>query len=993
MHFRKLALLLGVLSLLFTAHSTLALGLGEITLNSSLNQPLDAEVSLIDIGELSADQIIVKLASQEDFDRAGLDRLFFYSKMRFEVITSSGKSPHIKITSRETAVEPFLSFILEARWSSGRLLHEYTVLLDLPVFSNETPRAVERVSTPRSAPLGKTEPVRTRSASRSSVSGDSTRGKIDGDVYGPVNTNDTLWEIALKVRRDGASVYQTMLALQRANPEAFINNNINLLRAGYVLRIPTVADIKSINTREAAGDVATQNRQWANNDMGAELDASGRRSSVTRSTNTVSGRVKLAASGDSTRGSGGSYGDGEAYEQEIAAVEEELERSRSENEELQSRTSDLEEQIKTMESLLEVSNAQLQALELAAQRANADEDEANDNAQVDPLALIEDVASTDGDLVTDADWDSDASVTETDDSTAPIAEPVEVVAESVIAPVVVRKAPEPSFMDKVMDNILWVVGGIVALLLVGVMALRKSNDDEHDEFDEDFDQPFDGESFDEVDDAESATESATEEIYEEEISLDLDIEEEVAEAVTGDVVSEADIYISLEQYEQAESMLTKGLASEPSSLPIQLKLLEVYSETQDLEVFDSYYGRILESGDADSISRAKGLRAHFVGAPEFAVTTSDVTVEVPEESAEMDFDSLDLDLDLDAVDEVKEDSLALDDAFDLELDLDLDLDDSLGEEALSLDGDDDLLDLSLGLDEGAEPELALDADELSFDLDADLSFESDEPEIDTSELDGLDLDLDLGLEDETVAETESIADELGDLSLDDLSLEVALGESESLEDSDDALDIEFEGLDLPTAEDDDLFDGGEALEAMSASLDDLVDSSDVESEVSETVDLSEDDADDFDLDKAMGDINLDELDKEMADLDFESLDLDDEDTIADIPVVEEPAAEAQSFEVDDDDVFDAALSDVDLSGSLDLADLPTPEEAAATADDDDDDDFLADSDEAATKLDLARAYIDMGDIEGAKDILSEVAQEGTEPQRADANALIESINS
>ena len=112
-----------------------ALGLGELSLDSYLNEPLKAEVDLLELGDLDEGQVRIRLASREDFDRAGVDRAYFLTSLKFEVVIDGSGSGKLVITSREPVREPFLDFLIEVRWPAGRLLREYTVLLDLPVLS------------------------------------------------------------------------------------------------------------------------------------------------------------------------------------------------------------------------------------------------------------------------------------------------------------------------------------------------------------------------------------------------------------------------------------------------------------------------------------------------------------------------------------------------------------------------------------------------------------------------------------------------------------------------------------------------------------------------------------------------------------------------------------------------------------------------------------------------------------------------------------------
>ena len=119
--------------------SVLGLGLGEMTLGSYLNEPLNAQVDLLNVGGLHEDQIRVRLATTEDFKRMGVDRAYFLTSITFDVEIDDSGGARIVITSEDPVLEPYLDFIVEARWPSGRLLREYTVLVDPPVFDQSNP--------------------------------------------------------------------------------------------------------------------------------------------------------------------------------------------------------------------------------------------------------------------------------------------------------------------------------------------------------------------------------------------------------------------------------------------------------------------------------------------------------------------------------------------------------------------------------------------------------------------------------------------------------------------------------------------------------------------------------------------------------------------------------------------------------------------------------------------------------------------------------------
>lgn len=455
MRLRKLALAVGLASAL-GADLASALGLGELKLNSTLNQPLDAEIKLLNVKDLSQDEILVSLAGREDFQRAGVDRLYFLTGLKFTIDLENSSGPVVRVSTRKPVNEPYLNFLLKTQWPSGNLLREYTLLMDLPAFSDENVRPVDSAKTQKASsgsqrPSSKsTSSVASRTETRPTRQPADVNSSGSGDSVYSVGANDTLWEIALQVRPDrSVSVQQTMLAIQRVNPEAFINGNINLLRKGQVLRIPDRAEIVDLSARQAISQVAKQNTDWSGNAAGrvagAQLDGSSRSASVRRSDTEVSGRVKLGVDTDSSEsgsGAGSDGGRGEALENELAISLEELDKSRRENSELQSRVSDLESQIETMERLVEVANNNLRNLQLAQQNVEQPVDALDDLTQGAEQLAAEDTTA------------EEVTAAEPVAKVAP--EPKKVVAEKKPSPKkVVRRAPpkEPSIVDLAMENL------------------------------------------------------------------------------------------------------------------------------------------------------------------------------------------------------------------------------------------------------------------------------------------------------------------------------------------------------------------------------------------------------------------------------------------------------------------------------------------------------------------------------------------------------------
>jgi pilus assembly protein FimV len=996
MHLRKLILVSGF-ACLFLSNAVLALGLGEVTLNSKLNEPLNAEIKLLDARGLSVDQIIVSLASPADFERNGIDRLYFLTEFDFEVMLNHSGGPAVRITSRTSVREPFVNFLVEARWPTGRLLREYTLLMDLPTFSEASASSAVQAATARSMPSAapaaasraESRPRPASAPSAASSSPTQSRAAITGDSYS-VGANDTLWQIALDSRPDNShSVHQTMLAIQRLNPDAFINGNINLLRKGQVLRIPSSDEIRSVAQREAVNEVVRQNQAWSNDDLGAQLSASRRDNSPRREADSVSGSVRLATPSNfdssSGQGSGDNSGRGRALESELAASLEELDKTRSENQELSSRVRDLESQIETMERLVDVSNEQLRALQLTA--AQSDNDSADAEAAEQYPVPNELVPGDVSDVNEQADsLASDDAPTNASNDVASI-EPAPVVAESAPAQInrtVVPPRPAKTLIDQVMENLLWIVAVVVGLiaLIAFILYRRRQNAADNETLDDDVFAIDSHETGDELD------HEAAHLIEDPDEVPAFDEDELPAEAETGDVVGEADIYIAYGKFDQAEEMLLNGLAKDPNSIDIRMKLLEVYSQTQDASKFDRYYAGLIGLAGQPALARAAELREHIAGAGEFESSPATVyasdSIDISTADDAIDLDDTDATFDSNdfGADEDLEFNLALDDDQEAEEDENFTSAAELNSGATRYD---------LSFDEPAPAIQKTGEEEFSFDFDLD-----DSPSVPT---------------DASVASSE-IDDELS-FELDDTDEVMPVAEPVTDLDQDDDVSFDFDDAlgDSPRVVEQDISLFEEEVTATTISEEES------EEELEADLQLPDDTVDDFNLDMAMDELDLAALDEEMESLEADFVDAEDvEDTevvalddqeetdsyavelegedepdfVIEPETLTQPAAseltEIESRD-DEDDVFDQVLSGIDSGddSAAELADLSDDDMDAEL-------DFLADADEAATKLDLARAYIDMGDTDGARDILAEVAHEGNEEQRQEAVDLLSRID-
>ncbi len=254
---RKLALSLAV-SAALGASQVNALGLGEIQVNSALNEPLDAEIKLTQVRDLSPLQIQPRMASLDEYATvSGGGQARYLRDIQFQVLVSPEGTGRIRLKSTEPVQEPFLNFMVEVNWPSGRLVREYTLLLDPPVFE---PSPVGQQFT--STQTRSLAPAKQLRASRPAapVSNIRTRANTETQVY--VGVNDTLWEIAKRVKQQGVTEHQMMLALLRKNPQAFPTGNINNLKAGTVMDIPSAAEAQQLTHRESVAEVARQMQMW-----------------------------------------------------------------------------------------------------------------------------------------------------------------------------------------------------------------------------------------------------------------------------------------------------------------------------------------------------------------------------------------------------------------------------------------------------------------------------------------------------------------------------------------------------------------------------------------------------------------------------------------------------------------------------------------------------------------------------------------------------------
>lgn len=637
--FRKSALALTLSSVLATGN-VLALGLGDIDLKSALNQPFNAEIELLSATEDELNELKVLLGSRQAFSNAGIDRSVFLSKLKFTVTQSDDRRPIIRVTSRDPVTEPFLDFLLEVSWSKGKLLREYTVLVDPPVTMPAAPVSLEPptvrpVTAPVAAapaapartvrntalpPLSK-RPVATQSPPVSQTTA------VGSAEYGPTQRNDTLWHIAERVRPDAeVSMEQTMMALLRANPGAFTNNNINNLKTGQVLRVPDRDEMTAMSKADARQAARAQYEDWKRSRTGISAPAaatgsvaSSNAAEATPGEASSEARLQLVAPDLDQAGGSGAGGDEQAetitsLKRDLVLANEALEAQRSESQEMARRLSVLEEQIKNMQRLIQLKDDELARLQATAGgeavSATAESSTALDASSPETAtgAVDDSPQAAAQDTITPV---MPAAPVETASETrqrpaeeppvsAETAAPAETTDNAVDAAAATPDSPVAGLVDQVMKNPLWLAAGAGVLALLAFFGLRGRRGSET-EFQESILRSSADDSVidDDLTDF-SAPRSQTSNAGDSSLLSEFAVSDMASEDNQGeaDPLAEADVYLAYGRFQQAEELLKEALANQPEREDLHLKLLEVFQAEGNVEGFDGHAESVLaRSGD------------------------------------------------------------------------------------------------------------------------------------------------------------------------------------------------------------------------------------------------------------------------------------------------------------------------------------------------------------------------------------------------------------
>lgn len=681
------------------ASSVMALGLGELSLESFLNEPLNARVDLLNTGGLHEDEIKIRLATKEDFEKLGLDRAYFLTSIKFEVSTDESGQTRIVMTSDDPVLEPYLDFIVEARWPSGRLLREYTILIDPPVFDQGTTviSASERVEEIEGipAPAKKKEQVDSSGTKVDVRKSDLAPGEMPQRGYNSatsatpvagskymIRRDDTLWEVAQKAQPEGASVHQTMLDIQRLNPGAFIDGNINRVKAGYIVYLPDSGDISSADMASALAEVRQQNEDWRE----------GRESQPVSAGPSLRIAAEPEPAADAASGTAASIG-------ASTAAMEDLDKAELDRADMEQRLEAMQQQVETLQRIVNVKDEQIAALQQAVS-GESDTPAAQDGESGELGQLVgEPAAQEEIEALAEEEMSGvdEEIVVETDET-------VEVVEEAIVQTAdtpeskPVSETPAPQESGGLMSNLLYGIGAVVLAVLAFVFIRRRREEDDEQDFTADTQDAFAKVELRDQQLEEETPEPEPEVIKEELVEEVAAAEEDRQEGTRGygehkhdeyasdvdevDALAEADIYIAYGRYPQAIDLLKNAIGTEPGNPAYRLKLLELHADMGDKNAALEQYGELKSINDAASLERAETLMAS-VGGMAAAPIEEETTLEIspldllPEgdEPLKASFSGLEIE-ELDTGDSMVEDLDLSADFADSELDQDV-LDDDL----------------------------------------------------------------------------------------------------------------------------------------------------------------------------------------------------------------------------------------------------------------------------------------------------------------------------
>lgn len=613
---RKRAVALALTLLLSPA--VLGLGLGALKTTSALNEPFDGRIEVLGATVTDFDTLTVKLADTAQFERAGVPRDAVLLSLKFEIVETESGPDFIRVSSRDPVREPYLNFLLELNWANGRMVREYTVLLDPPLYDPN-----RRAAAPA--------PMRTAPAAAPSQAGYPPAAvgvpaprpglqAADGTI-GPIQATDTLWSIASAYRPDATvSVQQMMLALLRANPEAFVDDNVNMLKRGAVLKVPARAEMDSVAQGAALEEIKRQHQLWEEYRRGATTGVTPQPMGPAEAPVTQAGAVESPAAdahlelvapetGGEAPGAPGSAA-GTAPGTEL--VEEGLTTRAQENAELQAKLTEADQIIDLLQRQVQIKDEELAALQARLAEAGIEHGDIGEAPAAPPEAPAPAPQEVPADVdisVGEAPPVAEAPAPAPPPEAAPPPEHEKTPAPAVVAEEEPAR-PAGGFLENLIPahlraavpggatTILGVGGTIAVLLLLFIakavlgrrgeapIVARPQVSAARDDATTKLRAPVDDEPITETRVATVAEdEDATEVADPFQRTLEATTEQ-LAGDLRQDPLEEVNVYLAYERFDQAEELVKKVIEQYPREHKYKLRLLEIYYSANNKRAYE-----------------------------------------------------------------------------------------------------------------------------------------------------------------------------------------------------------------------------------------------------------------------------------------------------------------------------------------------------------------------------------------------------------------------
>ena len=609
-----------------------AAGLGRLVVQSALGEPLRAEIEITSLQPGEADSLNARLGSPEAFRAAGIEYSPTLMTVRVAMDRRDGR-PFLRLTSTRPIDDPFLDVIVELQWSTGRLVREYTFLLDPPQYRAKPAAAAPPVVAPAPpAQVAKPAPVPAPSApeARPIAPKPSAATSASGRTY-EVKKGDTLGKIARENIPEGVSMQQMLVALYRANQGAFIRNNMNLVREGRILQIPEREAVAGVTGTEATGVVRQHTSEW--NDYRAKLGAAVAAKPATaapgrETTGRITAKPQAPASsaqGDQLKLSKADTSKPAAQAAARAAREDDKASQNRALQEAQSRVTDLEKNVTDLQKLLEMKNKQLAQLEQQAKPAAPAAAAAATAAAKDapkpaaeaakpapaPAAASKPAAEAPKPVAEAPKPAPEAPKPAATEAPKPAPAAATPAAKPAVKAAPKPPAPEPSLVDEFLDNpmALGGLGGVILLLVgYGAYAWRKKKAAAQSRFQDLGAEPSLAPAAPSPQAAAHAAETAAA------VSAAVAATQATASAPAPehddvDPIAEADVYLAYGRDSQAEEILNEALSKHPDRVPLHAKLLEIHAHRHDAPGFEKTAKTIhdLTQGSGADWEKARAL--------------------------------------------------------------------------------------------------------------------------------------------------------------------------------------------------------------------------------------------------------------------------------------------------------------------------------------------------------------------------------------------------